>query len=694
MRNQVSNWIKNHSIKTKLLGINLFVTGFALLLMLLVMLGFEYFSVKKELLQDLQVHANIISENSSAAIAFGDAKSAKEVLATLHSEPGIVEASLFLPNGKLFAEYISSNASTSHRTHINASGVGLDITWQALVIYQEINFHNKVLGKLAIAADLQHFHERIAMYLAMILTTFIIVLSLSQSILDRLRRSITTPLSNLVDLTRHVTFRQDYGVRSTLDQKDEIGDLAKSFNSMLEQIQVRERELSTELKQRKAAEQKLNQLAYYDHVTKLSNRHYFKEQIEIIIKRALSNQTLFGLMFLDLDDFKIVNDTLGHHVGDELLREVAQRLVASLGEKDIICRIGGDEFGIILEDIKDQSQAEDMAKRIVERLSGPMHFDGREVYIGVSIGISLCPNDGTDMTSLLRKADTAMYYAKEQGKNHHRIYQPELEIKAIKRFTIENHLRRAIELREFEIYYQPQIDLSSGRTIGVEALLRWHHTEMGEITPLEFIPVAEETGLIIPIGEWVLATACNQLKAWLNLGIADIKLGINLSGRQLKQDNIVQRILYHVNQSGIPPELLDIELTESTLMDHSESTVEKLLELRAAGIHLSIDDFGTGYSSMNYLKRFPINTLKIDRSFISDIPTDSNDGAIINAIIAMGKSLKLNVIAEGVETEYQRQFLSKNGCQQTQGFLHSRPINATELQSFILEEQNLKYREA
>jgi len=675
--------LNKQQIKTKLASFQLLAISIALLIVLAVMLSYEYFAVRKELSQKIEVEASIIQENSIAALVFQDAKAAGDVLSSLRAAPSVTQAALLLPDGRLFAQY-QHIAGTE--THYRPNGEGMHFELDTMTLYRDIQFNGKTIGKLFIEAGLDRFHETLKLYTLVIVVAALAALSLSLAVLGRLNRAVSQPLTNLARLTRHVSLWQDYSLRAEIESEDEIGELARCFNGMLEQIQRRDSELGAELSQRKQAEQRLNQLAYYDNVTHLPNRHYFKERLELVISSVQRFGEVCGLMFIDLDDFKIVNDTLGHHIGDELLKEVASRLHQALRTGDIVCRIGGDEFAVILENIHGQEQAEMVATKIIHALNSPVLLEGKEVFISASIGIGICPDHAGDIYALLRNADTAMYRAKEHGKNCYQFYQREMEGKALKRFTLENSLRRAIDAEELVLHYQPQIDIRTGRIIGFEALVRWQHPEMGMIPPTDFIPIAEESGLILMIGEWVLRTACKQGKAWQAIA-PDLMMSVNISGRQLRQADIVDRILRILMETDMPPHLLDVELTESMLMDNTDATIQKTERLREVGIHISIDDFGTGYSSMSYLKRFPISNLKIDRSFIHDIPEDLDDVAITRAIIALGNSLKINLIAEGVETTEQLEFLRDNACTQVQGFLISRPLPADEATSYL--RQNL-----
>jgi diguanylate cyclase (GGDEF)-like protein len=382
-----------------------------------------------------------------------------------------------------------------------------------------------------------------------------------------------------------------------------------------------------------------------------------------------------SVLFIDLDRFKAVNDTLGHDVGDELLEGVAERLRQCVREADTVARLGGDEFVIVLSDIIQPQNAGQIAQKIIDSLSGVYLLRGYELHVTPSIGISIYPEDGEDAQSLMKNADTAMYTAKQVGASF-RYYAAEMNASAFQRMTVENSLRHALVRNELSLHYQPLVNLESGKVTGVEALLRWHHPELGMVTPDMFIPIAEESSLIIPIGEWVLGEACRQIKHWREAGYPDLRVAVNISSRQLWQPNLVDTILRIVAESGADAAGLELELTESMLMRHTEETVAMLTKLRDHGIRLAVDDFGTGYSSLAYLKSFPIHTLKIDRSFIRDISEDPNDAAITSAIIAMAHSLSLGVIAEGVETAAQLAYIRGQGCDEAQGFYFSKPLPA------------------
>ncbi len=446
---------------------------------------------------------------------------------------------------------------------------------------------------------------------------------------------------------------------------------------------------------RKKAEQRISMLAKYDSLTELPNRRFFKESLTLSIELANTQNTKLAILFIDLDNFKQVNDTLGHSSGDQLLRSVSRRLQASIrrnrqqtdsksdGSKQAIARLGGDEFVVLLTDVKNNEDAKLISNRIIENLSRPVILDTTEVRVTASIGIALFPDHGKDPETMIRNADMAMYHAKSQGRNNCQFYSKDLNVRAMERLSLEGALRKAIENQEFTLHYQPLTELSSGQIIAVEALLRWHSPALGNITPARFIPVAEETGLINDLGSWVFREVCSQIKYWDQNGFDVQKVTVNLSGVQFKKINLVTHLTHILEMESIEASRIQLELTESVIMSSASESIKLLHRLKDVGFSLAVDDFGTGYSSLGYLKRFPIDVLKVDRSFVKDIPDDPNDVAIVEAVIAMSRKLGLKVVAEGVETEEQMTFLEKLGCDYVQGFLISRPVPPIELEKLL-----------
>lgn len=442
----------------------------------------------------------------------------------------------------------------------------------------------------------------------------------------------------------------------------------------------------TDISQLKHSQNQLHRLAHYDPLTNLPNRLLVQSRLQHALERAERQESLVAVMFIDLDRFKNINDSLGHPSGDDLLQILSQRLQRQIREEDTLGRWGGDEFLMVLEGLTRPEDAGVVARMVLGLLANPIALPGGpEVYVGASIGISLFPNDGRCVTELIQHADVAMYQAKEYGRNTYRFYTPALTKAANERLEMEARLRRALANEEFVLHYQPQIDIASGAVIGCEALVRWLDPVLGLIAPDRFIPVAEETGLIGTLGEWVLLTACAQAQQWRENGLDHLVMSVNLSVRQLDRRGLVETVAAILATSGLPPGCLKLELTESMIMNQGEHAVDLLRRLKELGVHLSIDDFGTGYSSLSYLKRFPIDELKIDRGFVRDIPADSNDMEIAATIIAMARNLKLKVVAEGVETPEQLAFLARQGCHAYQGYLFSRPLPADQFSRTLIE---------
>jgi len=443
------------------------------------------------------------------------------------------------------------------------------------------------------------------------------------------------------------------------------------------------------ISERKAAEVKIHQLAYYDNLTQLPNRTLLQDRLIHSIADAKRFEHHLGVMFIDLDHFKKVNDTLGHHVGDLLLQEAAERLRDSIRENDTVARLGGDEFLVVLSGYRTSLNVPHIAQKILKNLSAPYLIDGNELVLTGSVGISIYPQDGLTADDLMRNADMAMYAAKNEKGDSFQFYSESMNRNAVEQLELENGLRRAIEQDQLHLCYQPQVDWQTKQIVGVEALLRWNHPEYGLIPPEKFIPVAEETGLIVPIGEWVLRHACCELKNLQDELDTHLTLSVNLSGVQLEQSSLLETILNALHESGFPSEQLELEITESVLVERTDQALKLLHEISSVGVKISIDDFGTGYSSLSYLKNFPIDRLKIDKSFLSNILYDSDNAAIVETIIAMSRNMGLSVIAEGVETHDQVEFLTDRNCVQMQGFLFSKAILPAQIKDVVGQGENL-----
>jgi diguanylate cyclase len=601
---------------------NLVTAGAALLVASLLLIFFQFMSLRSAMVDDVSVQARIIGENSAAAVLFHDSRASSETLAVLSASPSIEAAGIYTTDGSLLASYRRDgvDAITAPGPELIAGGHRFGLRQLHLVRPVEADHRN--IGLVIVRANVAQLYTRLSAYAGMMLAVAIGSLGIAYLLVARMRKVV------------------------------------------------------------KNAEAHLDYLAHIDPITGLPNRHAFNERLAFALDRVNRQGGSGGLLLLDLDNFKIVNDTLGHHCGDILLRVVAKRLLECLRSGDVLCRIGGDEFAVILQ-TTGRSDGEGVAARILSALTAPFDVDVHEIYVTASIGISRYPEDAQDLETLTRNADTAMYQAKGKGKNAFEQFRPELDLRVQKRLSLETSLRKAVERGELMLYYQPQVSLKDGRLVGLEALLRWNHPDVGLISPAEFIPVAEDSGLIVPIGRWVLRTACRQVATWRDAGLGPINVSVNLSVRQTRDPYLLRDVLDVLRETGVRPAQLELEITESVLMDNVNVNVDLLTRLRSEGIRLAIDDFGTGYSSMAYLKRFPIDQVKIDRTFVRDIPGNGDDEAITSAIIAMAHNLGLSVVAEGVETAAQLDFLRSAGCDIMQGYYFAEPRPADQVTAFL-----------
>jgi diguanylate cyclase (GGDEF)-like protein/PAS domain S-box-containing protein len=442
-----------------------------------------------------------------------------------------------------------------------------------------------------------------------------------------------------------------------------------------------------DVSERKEHEEKINFQAYHDLLTEMPNRTLLKDRLELAIAQAKRNRQVLAVMFLDLDRFKLVNDTLGHTVGDRLLKAVSKRLKNCIRDADTLARFGGDEFAVLLPEVKTRDDVAVVGNKILDNLNNPFKVDGHELFVGASIGISMYPEAGDSGEALIQNADIAMYHVKVRGKNGFEFFSEEMNHEFSTRLILERELRNALAEGELVVHYQPQISLETGAVTGVEALVRWMHPVRGLVQPAEFLPVAEDTGLIVKIDEWVQHRAFADVAAWHKAGLGDIQVCVNVSPAQLEQEAFASQFEAILGATGIRPDLVKLEITENVLMRDLETVIPKLKHIRSLGVRIAIDDFGTGYSSLSYLQRFPINTLKIDRSFVHDIRADQGDASIINAIVAMARGLNLDLIAEGVENRTQMRYLRSQGCTHAQGYLFSRPMPAPDITDLIRENR-------
>ncbi|HVL76349.1 MAG TPA: EAL domain-containing protein [Noviherbaspirillum sp.] len=600
---------------------NLVSAGAALLVASVLLILFQFLALRDDLIEDARVQARIVGDNSAAPLLFDDARAAYETLAALNSAPSIVSAAVYATDGTLVAGYRRDGADVVPALR-NVLTTDHALTPSRLELAHPIFVDGREVGVLVLHLTLEQIYGRIAGFASLTLAIAFGSFIVAWLLVARMRGVV------------------------------------------------------------RKAESHLEYLAHIDPVSGLPNRHAFNERLAQTLAQVDRHGGGASLLLIDLDNFKIVNDTLGHHCGDRLLHQVAQRLLACLSGGEEICRIGGDEFAII-QQAASYSAAQAAAQKLMTGLAEPFNVDGNEIYVTASVGISRYPDDAGDVETLMRNADTAMYQAKGKGKNAYESFHPELDRRIQKRRALEMHLHKAVERGELQLHYQPQVSLRTGRLVGLEALLRWNNGELGQVPPQEFIPVAEESGLIVPIGRWVLRQACAQIAAWRDGGLGNVQVAVNLSARQTRDPHLMQDILDALRDHKVAPRQLELEITESVLMDNVLANVALLHRLQTEGIRLSIDDFGTGYSSMAYLKRFPVEQVKIDRTFVRDVPGDRDDEAITSAIIAMAHNLGLSVVAEGVENEQQLLFLRNAGCDTMQGYYFAKPMPPEQVAEFL-----------
>ncbi|WP_199032167.1 bifunctional diguanylate cyclase/phosphodiesterase [Ralstonia sp. ASV6] len=627
---------------------NMVGAGAALTIAGFLLIVFQFIALHAALVRDVHVQARIIGANSVAALLFNDRHAAEETLGALGASPPLRAAGVFTALRKPLALYQHGEAAPVRAPDAAMLREEDVSTLTTLEVVEPVESERRVIGYVVIRSSLFDLYMQLLGYAVLTVSVGIGAMGVAYLVCARMRRAVLQ------------------------------------------------------------AEAHLDYLAHIDSVTELPNRHAFNERLQVSLKRA-GQAGAVGLLLLDLDNFKVVNDTLGHNNGDRLLRQVARRLnevIEQANLRAVLCRIGGDEFAIIAElsgraSITPSDAAEladGLAKRILAALAAPFALDLHQIYVTASVGVSLYPHDARDVQALTRNADTAMYYAKNRGKNAAASFTSEMDQQARRRLRVEADLRRALDREELLLAYQPQVRLQgldtdsatlpTAHVHGVEALVRWRHPEIGVIGPGEFIAVAEETGLIVPLGQWVLRTACQQAARWMREDGVTLRVSVNLSARQARDPALVQNVLSVLAETGLPPHMLELEITESVLMEDIEANIALLEALHVAGISLSIDDFGTGYSSLAYLQRFPIQKLKIDRSFVQRMPGDGE--AIAGAVIAMAHSLKMEVVAEGVEDPEQLALLRKAGCDLGQGYLFSRPLQAENLRAWLKRQDGVE----
>jgi diguanylate cyclase (GGDEF)-like protein len=663
------------SLRGKLTFIITLTSCLVLLLTFVAIIALQRVSLRKDLLQEAQILSRGISANCASAMIINDPQKATLALESLSASSHVIGARLFNKSQMVFAEFYQNLARDPNIDELKAATIlrqGHIFSPAYLDVFEPVIAEGETLGQLMLRVDLAKVDNVLIRYIWIGAAVFFIYSILAFLLANGLQRLISEPIKSLSLSMQMISRDKNYSHRVQKISHDELGSLFDGFNEMLAEIEIRDQELLN-------SKIHLDYLAHHDPLTKLANRLLFHDRLEHSLARAKRMKSRLAILYIDLDRFKNINDSLGHHLGDDVLCTVTERLNVLVRDADTLARLGGDEFVIILEQFKKTDDIGRYVEKLLRELSQPIEISDQKLHVTASVGISLYPEDGDDVDSLMQTADIAMYQAKGKGNGICRFYSADMNVNARESLLLENQLRDALKKKQLLLYYQPQFELKTGRLIGFEALIRWNHPDLGLVSPLDFIPLAEESGLIVPIGEWLLHTAGKQVKKIQEQWKLPLVMAVNISPRQFLHPSLVQTVAEVLYRTKLKPRFLELEITESMVMGNVDQAISKMNEFNKMGVQLAIDDFGTGYSSLEYLKKFPISKLKIDQTFVRGLGSDANDAAIVNSVIALGKSMNLKVIAEGVETVEQLDFLKKEGCDQGQGYLFSKPLPVAEL---------------
>ncbi len=676
----MKNWFRRLTLRGKVQTVILATTTLVLLLLFLFQALLQYVELKQSVLEDAGLLAENIAARGTEPLLTNDRAAAKQVLRELAARPNIVCGQFFDRQGNLLAGYGQNLSPDYHQFFQQRTSPSSHFKFYLdhVCLHQPVMHEGAWLGTLVMQASLLDMQQGMLHFTATWGLTILAGWLFSWLLSRKFRDIISAPIERLALAMKNVSQNQNYALRIQESGDPELRQLTNGFNDMLQQIELRDSELIL-------YRERLDHMAHHDSLTGLPNRLLFNDRLKQAIQRAERSKRPLALIFIDLDRFKNINDTLGHDIGDLVLVEAAHRLEQSLRRSDTIARLGGDEFVVILEDFESQQSVGRIARKIINELSEECQIIDHRLYVTASLGISFYPDNGTDLTTLKRCADIAMFRAKEMGRNNYQFYLPGMGDRARRMLSLEGDLREALDKQQMRLFLQPQVSMKSGRVCGVEALLRWEHPKQGIILPGEFIPLAEETGLIVPLGEWAIRETCRMARAWQKRDLPSLCFAVNVSPRQFRQPNLVEMIQEILEETGLPPHLLELEVTETLLMSDVEDAIEKMSKFKELGILLAIDDFGSGYSSLSYLKHFPINKLKIDRSFIKDLHLDKNDLAIAASVASLAKVMELDALAEGVETRAQESALLGLGMEWAQGFLYQKPVAPEQFEDFMRE---------
>ena len=672
MIKQILDFYSELSISNKLKFMGLSSALLASIIIFILFFTFQYIKERELTSKESTVFANILAQNIVSSIIQKDSLAVSNTLASVEYNDKIQQTFALNKSWKILGAFHKGNNFSKQRKIISTIKRNQNL-WKGEYFYSVVPIikDNTQYGYLVVVSSLEEFYRGMLKSSIVILLIILLAILITGRLRKVLQESILKPIAKLDNITTEIIETKNLNIDIPEFNSDEIGDLANNFKHMIGELDIYHNELSQQ-------QETLTHQANHDSLTQLPNRMLFYDRLKQSIYAAKRYKGKFALFFIDLDQFKEVNDTFGHDYGDHLLQKIAKRLKSLLRENDTLARLGGDEFTIIMNNLNEYHSASILAQKILDILQIPVEVDEEELFISCSIGISLYPQDSQDPKELLKHADIAMYRSKDEGRNRYSFYIHEMTQEVLKRVNMQAQLRKALEEREFIVYYQPQYNMYTDGIVGVEALVRWNNLDK-LIQPDEFITYAEEFGMIVGINRQVMKIAMLQAKKWHDKGLYFGRVSINVSVEQLEDENFVVFIKKLLQQTGCEASWIALELTENQVMKNTEIVITTLNELSKLNIDLAIDDFGTGYSSLAYLKHLPINKLKIDRTFISEIPSNEDDKAIVDTIIAISKSLNLGIIAEGVETLEQKEFLLSRGCRRVQGYLYSRPIPADKM---------------
>ena len=672
---------KRSSFFTKQLLAVLVVNFFSLCLVAGLLYNNFVADYKSNLVDVLDNQSTLLASAASTSVLFSDADTTQELLDAASKLPAIKSAKIYDDAFTVIASYTMDD----FRDDISPSTVKEGATFGKHLIYylKPIEFNDEVIGYLVLTASTTSLEEQQQHAMYVVFGVLTISMLFTYLFHWRLQRFLSKPIQQLISLVKFVGSKREYSKRLPDKRDDELGELFGGVNHILATVESHQAQLkaqNTELERVvELRTRQLYQKANYDALTQLPNRHLFVEKLDEAVNKANVQNTALSILFLDLDRFKLINDTLGHDIGDEVLIIVAKKLTAIVTEKDCVCRWGGDEFVIMLKGVAEHEELVALSSEIIESLSQPMAIGSNQLHISTSIGIALHQRNLETGIEILKHADTSMYHAKEKGPGHYSFFNIEMLEESLVRLSLESRIRQAIKLEgAFSLVYQPQVCIRSDRVIGLESLIRWND-EGTEIPPSQFIPVAEEAGLINPITTWVLSEVCRQIRNWLDEGLDLVPVAVNLPASFLIQLDCAEQIEEVLSKYQVPPHLLEVELTENTFISSTDFALTSLKKLKKIGLNISIDDFGTGYSCLSYIGTLPIDKLKIDGSFVTQLGQSSSNDGIVNTIIMLAKSLKLTTLGECVETKEQQQALAEMGCDSVQGYLHYKPLKSSEI---------------